>query len=601
MSDVPDTGTFTYENVQISGNTRAHLGNTYNASTNTYNITIPALDIRDHISLTSRAHQTWDNACGDYYDVTRTLDHVATLLRHLEGSGKEQGSSSKVVHDQQDLRDTLAQCMQTVDTLYSVIVNFQEHGKGKSRQKNWEKLQRGNQEIAVLERQLGEHHARISDSVSKFGVIPLFDASTDMHDLPGPFRRIIDVLTANVIAETCDGSTMTTYADDEKEVWKQIRRELIRDGYNSKVVHRYKPQIKRYIKTLGEQEPLEEGLRANVKDDRLVEHCVEMLELNDAASLDCLAQPTAVPDIDAKPPTDNINIIDHNEVDQEGIVSCESMIVEEGSIVQTNAIVRTEPSHLQESCAEQHVTPTTETVLSAREASGEGTSENIMHVSLPLPAAIPGVVSSGPIVGLEETIASLSVDDPGRHTPDIVTTSTSSTLWPALASRPYCQHGNLSDSAMGPAQAVPEEASGVVKAPSEADVDDTKRAIKPQPRSHYWFRRQSRKPSGSSKSSEQTYPPKRSGKQKGEANIVITRPLHEQQEKERRKASGRAEREALVVKEAAARAEEEELRRIRHEARRAARRAAAEEAARLAREEAESIARKAAERRAKRR
>lgn len=40
-----------------------------------------------------------------------------------------------------------------------------------------------------------------------------------------------------------EGSILTSYADDEKVFWKEFRRELIREGFPSSVISKYKSMI----------------------------------------------------------------------------------------------------------------------------------------------------------------------------------------------------------------------------------------------------------------------------------------------------------------------------------------------------------------------
>ena len=39
------------------------------------------------------------------------------------------------------------------------------------------------------------------------------------------------------------GSLMTTYDDDDKEVWKQFRRELVQEGFSSDVLQQNKVRV----------------------------------------------------------------------------------------------------------------------------------------------------------------------------------------------------------------------------------------------------------------------------------------------------------------------------------------------------------------------
>ena len=51
---------------------------------------------------------------------------------------------------------------------------------------------------------------------------------------------------------------MTAYSNDDADIWKQFRREMIADGMKSSFVHRYKPLIRRHLKELAERGELEE-------------------------------------------------------------------------------------------------------------------------------------------------------------------------------------------------------------------------------------------------------------------------------------------------------------------------------------------------------
>ena len=52
---------------------------------------------------------------------------------------------------------------------------------------------------------------------------------------------------------------MTAYADDDRAIWKELRRELVTEGFSSSTIHKYKGLIKAYIKELAERGLLDEG------------------------------------------------------------------------------------------------------------------------------------------------------------------------------------------------------------------------------------------------------------------------------------------------------------------------------------------------------
>lgn len=65
-------------------------------------------------------------------------------------------------------------------------------------------------------------------------------------------RVAINGIMAHLLsASNREGSVPTTYADDDKAVWKEFRKELIEEGFSSSIMRKHKLLIKAYIKELG--------------------------------------------------------------------------------------------------------------------------------------------------------------------------------------------------------------------------------------------------------------------------------------------------------------------------------------------------------------
>jgi len=62
-------------------------------------------------------------------------------------------------------------------------------------------------------------------------------------------------------------SILSSYAGDDKEVWKLFRRELIQDGFSSTVLSMHKKTIKKYVMELGERGVLDEVVSNEVEMD----------------------------------------------------------------------------------------------------------------------------------------------------------------------------------------------------------------------------------------------------------------------------------------------------------------------------------------------
>ena len=48
-----------------------------------------------------------------------------------------------------------------------------------------------------------------------------------------------------------EGSVLTAYAEDDRSVWKEFRRALVKNGFKSSVIHKHKRVIMQYIEELG--------------------------------------------------------------------------------------------------------------------------------------------------------------------------------------------------------------------------------------------------------------------------------------------------------------------------------------------------------------
>ena len=50
-----------------------------------------------------------------------------------------------------------------------------------------------------------------------------------------------------------EGSILATYEDDDKAVWKELRKELYQEGFSSAIIEKHKPLIKAYVRELADR------------------------------------------------------------------------------------------------------------------------------------------------------------------------------------------------------------------------------------------------------------------------------------------------------------------------------------------------------------
>ena len=73
-------------------------------------------------------------------------------------------------------------------------------------------------------------------------------------------RQSLNWITAELQARSRDGSILTSYAEDDKRVWKEFRRGLVRERFSSKVIEKHGKTIREYIMELGTRGALDNVL-----------------------------------------------------------------------------------------------------------------------------------------------------------------------------------------------------------------------------------------------------------------------------------------------------------------------------------------------------
>jgi hypothetical protein len=128
-------------------------------------------------------------------------------------------------------------------------------------QKLWQKVKFGNGEMQDLDKirsELATYTQAITLSLNLVGLGSQGKVEQYMESHGDELRDIkasLNWLTAKF--QVKEGSThgersiLSSHHGDDKEVWKMFRRELIQDGFSSKVLSRHKETIKSYVMELG--------------------------------------------------------------------------------------------------------------------------------------------------------------------------------------------------------------------------------------------------------------------------------------------------------------------------------------------------------------
>ncbi len=250
--------------------------------------------IGDFVLLTQLAWDVVQNsrkACGAHDELTSEATSLHIVLRRLEIEISKPNSILTRNNDSTDRKEELAQlsedCRRVLRTLDGILKKYNALSEEKrSATKLWKKVQFGNGEMLDL----AELRLKVATSTSALtlflnllsigsqGKVESYMES--QGDELKEMRRSLNWITASMQAKAPkagEGSILTTYAGDDKAIWKDFRRELIREGFSSEVLERHMETIKDYVIELGNR-----GALDDVEDDTELER----LSLDDTSRSD---------------------------------------------------------------------------------------------------------------------------------------------------------------------------------------------------------------------------------------------------------------------------------------------------------------------------
>lgn len=109
---------------------------------------------------------------------------------------------------------------------------------------SWDKIKLGSNEmdtLGAIRVKLISHQTSLTSSLNKIQLHHAGDADISLDIQDGQLDVILDKVDA-IAARMIQGpgSILTAYDDDDTEVWKRFRRELIAEGFSSDVLAQHK-------------------------------------------------------------------------------------------------------------------------------------------------------------------------------------------------------------------------------------------------------------------------------------------------------------------------------------------------------------------------
>ena len=234
--------------------------------------------ISDAIAVTQLAWslvQKTKEACGEHDEFSHQALSLHIVLQRLEQEIRNPVSllNKDSQGTKKEVSVIITGCEKELKLLDKVLEKYNAlSGRNRSGRKLWLRVRFGNGEIADMRdirAKITYYTAALSLLLNIISLGYTGRVEQQMNNAGVELREIksaVNFITAQKLASSHEGSVLTTYADDEKAVWKEFRRELIADGFNSDVISRHKLVIKAYVSELAERGLLDEQMGQNGRD-----------------------------------------------------------------------------------------------------------------------------------------------------------------------------------------------------------------------------------------------------------------------------------------------------------------------------------------------
>ena len=217
----------------------------------------------DAVLLTQLAWRTVQNtrkACGEHDELTQEVLGLHIVLRRLEQEISKPESPLNRSGDtyKEETEIIIRGCSKVLRVLDTILEKYNRLSEEeRSWRKLWQKIRFGNGEIADLQDLRSKMVTNTSALSLTLNMASLGSLGRIEKQMKGDLQEIkiaIHGTAARLIAKSNDeGSILTSYANDDKSVWKEFRRDLCRDGFSSSDLKRHRALIMAYIKELGDR------------------------------------------------------------------------------------------------------------------------------------------------------------------------------------------------------------------------------------------------------------------------------------------------------------------------------------------------------------
>jgi hypothetical protein len=242
--------------------------------------------IGDGILLVQLAWKTVQGAiqaCGEHDELTR---EVSSLHRVLQRLHRELSNPNSLLNQadkerREELEELGDGCKRILNVMNSIVTKYNMLSNNDRKGKRiWQKVKFGNGEmkdLAEIRLKLSAHTSALIMSLNLCSLGSQSRVEKQLNGVGGDLEGIrtkVEWIAANMTAKNGDSTVWTSYTNDDKSFWRELRRELVREGYQSSVIHKHKHLLKEYVEELGSR-----GVFDHISDEEHLENDTEEASL----------------------------------------------------------------------------------------------------------------------------------------------------------------------------------------------------------------------------------------------------------------------------------------------------------------------------------
>lgn len=228
-----------------------------------------ASDVALLAQLAWRTVQNTRKAGNEYEELAHEVFSLHVVLRRLEKEVNRPASALNKAGDScgEEIKAIASGCRNVLEALDKILVKYNALGeKERNARKLVAKIRFGNGQVGdlgIIREKITYYTSALSLYMNMVAAGSMGRIEKQMEEAGGDLKELkgaVNTITAKLMAgSNKEGSVLTSYADDDKAVWKEFRRELVSSGFASSFLHRNKQMIKDYFEELGRRGLLDEN------------------------------------------------------------------------------------------------------------------------------------------------------------------------------------------------------------------------------------------------------------------------------------------------------------------------------------------------------